>query len=98
MSKRRAKKKRTRAENWAIHNRVQEYIQQGYPTEQAQAIAFRQYRDNELEIPQTEQDRETIKKHDAMRTARNTNAIFMIYKLSRKYFDSQQQIDQKKEE
>ena len=49
MSKRRAKKNRTREENWAIRNRVQEYIQMGYPTEQAQAIAFRQYREKELE-------------------------------------------------
>ena len=40
MSKRRAKKNRTREENWAIRNRVEEYIQMGYPTEQAQAIAF----------------------------------------------------------
>ena len=98
MSKRRAKKNRTREENWAIRNRVQEYIQMGYPTEQAQAIAFRQYRDNELEIPKTEQDRETIKQHDSMRLARQTNAIFMIYQMARKVFDSQQEIEPPKKQ
>lgn len=98
MSKRRAKKNRTRAENWAIHNRVEEYIQMGYPTEQAQAIAFRQYRDKELEIPKTEQDRETIKQHDNMRAARTTNAIFLIYRMARRVFDSQQEIEQPKKQ
>ena len=98
MSKRRAKKNRTREENWAIRNRVEEYIQMGYPTEQAQAIAFRQYRDKELEIPKTEQDRETIKQHDNMRLARQTNAIFLIYQLARKAFDSQQEIEPPKKQ
>lgn len=98
MSNRRAKKNRTRAENWAIHNRTQEYIQMGYPTAQAQAIAFRQYKEGELEIPKTEQDKDTIKKHDAMRTARTTNAIFLIYQMARKVFDSQQQIEPPKQQ
>ena len=98
MSKRRAKKNRTRMENFIINQRTQEYIQQGYPEAQAQAIAFRQYRDKELDIPKTEQDIETVKKHDSMRLSRQTNAIFMIYKLARKTFDSQQQIEQPKKQ
>ena len=95
---RRAKKNRTRAENWAISNRVKEYTQQGYPLEQAQAISFRQYRDGELEIPKTEQDKESIKQHDAMRLARSANAIYLIYKLARKYFDSEQEIQAPKQQ
>ena len=95
---RRAKKNRTREENWAISNRVKEYTQQGYPLEQAQAIAFRQYRDGELEIPKTEQDKESIKQHDAMRLARNSNTIYLIYKLARKYFDSEQEIQAPKQQ
>jgi hypothetical protein len=98
MSKRRAKKNRTRAENWAIRNRVQLYIQQGYPVEQAQAIAFRQFRDGELEIPKTEQDRETIKEHDAFRLARQASAIYTIYQLARKAFDTKQEIEQPKKQ
>ena len=98
MSKRRAKKNRTRMENFVIHQRTQEYIQMGYPTEQAQAIAFRQYRDKELVIPKTEQDLETVKKHDSMRLARQSNAIFMIYQLARKAFDSKQEIEPPKKQ
>ena len=94
----RAKKNRTRAENWAINNRVQEYIRQGYPLKQAQAIAFRQYKDNELEIPKTEQDRESIKKHDALRTSRTGNAIYLLYRLARQVYDSTQQIEAPKQQ
>jgi len=92
------KKKRTREENWAIHKATEEFIQQGYPTAQAQAIAFRMYRDGELVIPKTAQDKETIQKHDNMRLARQTNAIFLIYQMARKVFDSQQEIEPPKKQ
>ena len=94
----RAKKNRTREENWAINNRVQEYISQGYPLKQAQAIAFRQYRDGELEIPRTKQDRESIKKHDALRTSRTDNPFYLLYRLARKFYDSTQQIEAPKQQ
>ena len=80
----RAKKNRTRAENWAINNRVQEYNRQGYPLKQ--------------EIPKTEQDRESIKKHDALRTSRTGNAIYLLYRLARQVYDSTQQIEAPKQQ
>ena len=90
--------KRTREENWAIHKATEEFIQQGYPTAQAQAIAFRMYRDKELQIPKTEQDKETIEKHDSIRLSRQANAIYLIYQMARKVFDSQQEIEPPKKQ
>jgi len=90
--------KRTREENWAIHKAVEEFIQMGYPTKQAQAIAFRMYRDKELQIPKTEQDKETIEKHDSIRLSRQANAIYLIYQMARKVFDSQQEIEPPKKQ
>ena len=42
--------KRTKQENKAIHDRMVHWINDGYPVDQAQAIAFRQFRDGELDI------------------------------------------------
>ena len=80
--------KRTREENWAIHKATEEFIQQGYPTAQAQAIAFRMYRDGELFIPEQTVSKETQQKHDSMRTSRTINSIFLLYQLAKKTFKS----------
>ena len=39
---------RSKAANEAISDKVQVLLREGYPTSQAQAIAFRMYRDGEL--------------------------------------------------
>jgi hypothetical protein len=43
--------KRTPEENQAISDKVDLLLSEGYPLEQATAIAFRMYRDGELYIP-----------------------------------------------
>ena len=42
---------RTAQENEAISDKIQLLIQEGFPEHQATAIAFRMYRDGELDIP-----------------------------------------------
>ena len=76
--------KRTQAENFAIRQKVVEMQNAGYPTEQAQAIAFRMYRDGELIISEMKTDNATRQQHDALRTARTVNTIFAIYQLAKK--------------
>ena len=44
-------KLRTAQENQAISDKIQLLIQEGFPENQATAIAFRMYRDGELRIP-----------------------------------------------
>jgi len=56
----------------------------GYPTEQAQAIAFRMFRDGELIIPEMQLDKQTQQSKDDMRLARTANAILMLYQLAKK--------------
>jgi hypothetical protein len=56
----------------------------GYPTEQAQAIAFRMWRDGELIIPEMKLDKQTQQSKDDMRLARTANAILMLYQLAKK--------------
>lgn len=59
------KDKRTPEENEAISDKVDELLSEGYEIDQATAIAFRMWRDNELDIPARTSDeyrRTTIKK------------------------------------
>jgi len=52
-------------ENEAISDKVDELLSEGYEIDQATAIAFRMWRDNELDIPAQTSDeyrRTTIKK------------------------------------
>ena len=59
------KDKRTPQENEAISDKVDELLSEGYEIDQATAIAFRMWRDNELDIPVQTSDeyrRTTIKK------------------------------------
>ena len=48
---RRKRNNRTPEENEAISNKVDALLAEGFPIEQATAIAFRMFRDNELSIP-----------------------------------------------
>jgi len=56
----------------------------GYPTEQAQAIAFRMFRDGELIIPEMKLDKQTQQSKDKMRLARTANTILMLYQLAKR--------------
>lgn len=75
---------RSQAENFAIRQKTEEMIALGYPTEQAQAIAFRMYRDGELIIPEIKLDKQTQQSKDKMRTARTTNTILLLYQLAKR--------------
>lgn len=77
---------RTQAENFAIRQKVVEMQNAGYPTEQAQAIAFRMYRDGELIISEIKTDKATQQQHQQMRTARTINSIFALYQLAKRAF------------
>lgn len=48
--------KRTEIENWAISRKIVILMREGYPQRQATAIAFRMWKDGELNIPK-ESDR-----------------------------------------
>ena len=75
---------RSENENFAIRQKTQEMISLGYPTEQAQAIAFRMFRDGELIIPKMKLDRKTQQTKDKMRAARAANTILMLYQLAKR--------------
>ena len=75
---------RSESENFAIRQKTEEMISLGYPTEQAQAIAFRMWRDGELIIPQMKLDRKTQQTKDKMRAARAANTILMLYQLAKR--------------
>lgn len=75
---------RSENENFAIRQKTEEMISLGYPTEQAQAIAFRMYRDGELIIPKMKLDRKTQQTKDKMRAARAANTILMLYQLAKR--------------
>jgi len=74
---------RSENDNFAIRQKTEEMIALGYPTKQAQAIAFRMYRDKELIIPETKMDRETLQAKTKMRAARSANAILLLYQLAK---------------
>jgi type III secretory pathway lipoprotein EscJ len=48
--------KRTEIEDWAISRKIVILMREGYPQRQATAIAFRMFKDGELNIPK-ESDR-----------------------------------------
>jgi hypothetical protein len=75
---------RSENENFAIRQKTEEMISLGYPTEQAQAIAFRMFRDGELIIPKMKLDRKTQQTKDKMRAARAANTILMLYQLAKR--------------
>ena len=51
MAKRRSRAERTAQENEAISDKVELLLSEGYEIDQATAIAFRMFRDGELDIP-----------------------------------------------
>ena len=75
---------RSENENFAIRQKTEEMIALGYPTKQAQAIAFRMYRDGELIIPKMKLDSKTQQTKDKMRAARAANTILILYQLAKK--------------
>lgn len=75
---------RSQSENFAIRQKTEEMISLGYPTEQAQAIAFRMWRDGELIIPEMKLDKQTQQSKDKMRLARTANTILMLYQLAKR--------------
>ena len=75
---------RTQSENFAIKQKTQEMIALGYPTEQAQAIAFRMFRDGELIIPKMKLDKKAQQAKDKMRVARTANTILLLYQLAKR--------------
>ena len=75
---------RSENENFAIRQKTEEMISLGYPTEQAQAIAFRMFRDGELIIPKIKLDRKTQQTKDKIRAARAANTILMLYQLAKR--------------
>ena len=74
---------RSENENFAIRQKTEEMIAQGYPTKQAQAIAFRMYRDGELLIADAKLDKKAQKAKDQIRASRASNAIFLLYQLAK---------------
>lgn len=75
---------RSESENFAIRKKTEEMIALGYPSRQAQAIAFRMYRDGELTIPKIKIDKRTQQSKDKMRAARATNSILLLYQLAKR--------------
>ena len=75
---------RSQSENFAIRQKTEEMISLGYPTEQAQAIAFRMWRDGELIIPEMKLDKQTQQSKDKMRLARTANTILVLYQLAKR--------------
>ena len=65
---------RTKAENKAIREKVQQLIQEGWPAKQSQAIAFRMFRDNELSTSIADVPR-LSRKENNQRKALNKNRI-----------------------
>jgi len=76
-------KKRTQSENFAIRQKTEEMIAQGYKTEQAQAIAFRMYRDGELLIPDMKLGKQAQQDKNKMLASRSANAIYLLYRLAK---------------
>ena len=84
MSKR-AKKNRTYIENLVISQKVDEYIREGYPLEQAQAISFRQYRDGELKIPKLNRQQSRAIKQQR---ERQIQGLMLLYNLGKMAYNS----------
>ena len=73
--------KRTQAENFAISQKVELLMQEGFEEDQATAIAFRMFRDGELKIIEQRMPTQARKEQNAMRTAKTANAIYQLFKL-----------------
>ncbi len=56
--------KRSQIEDWAISRKIVKLKREGFSQKQATAIAFRMWRDGELDIPKTQSQ---IRKERAMR-------------------------------
>jgi len=76
----RARKNRTYIENLVISEEVDRQLSDGYPLEQAQAIAFRKFRDGELNIPDVNITKEQQKKISQTRE-NQLKGLFLLWKL-----------------
>ncbi len=68
--------KRTEIENYAISRKIVRLMREGFPQDQATAIAFRMFKDGELPIPrQPNQKRRTRKQrlNDYMKRMKRKN-------------------------
>ena len=79
----RAPKNRTEAENRAIRQKTDEMISEGYPTGQAQAIAFRMFRDGELSITEDRRTPEEIERERELRALR-IKGLYNLFQLVKK--------------
>jgi hypothetical protein len=78
----RARKNRTETENYYIKQEVQLQVQAGYPLKQAQAIAFRKFRDGELFIPNIQTDTPaSVKKQRQAMTNNALDGLYLLFKL-----------------
>ena len=67
------KNSRTPQQNEAISDKVDDLLSEGYPVNQATAIAFRMFRDGELTIPKM-----TSRQYRILRTRRGVNLLQQI--------------------
>lgn len=82
MSDERARKNRTETENFYINQEVQLQIQAGYPIKQAQAIAFRKFREGELFIPDIQTETPPgLKKERQKMTTNSLDGLYLLFKL-----------------
>ena len=78
----RARKNRTETENFYIKQEVQLQVQAGYPLKQAQAIAFRKFRDGELFIPNIQTEIPAgMKKERKKMTNNSLSGLYLLFKL-----------------
>ena len=73
--------KRTQSENFAISQKVELLMQEGFEEEQATAIAFRMFRDGELKIVEQRMNASVRREQNAMRAANTANIIYQLFKL-----------------
>ena len=73
--------KRTQSENYAISQKVELLMQEGFEEEQATAIAFRMFRDGELKIVEQKMNASVRREQNAMRAANTANIIYQLFKL-----------------
>jgi hypothetical protein len=76
--------RRTRDQNRAIKQKVEQLRAEGMPTEQAQAVAFRMFRDGELFIPKTQQKDKALRKKQAEALARRAALLLQLFNLVKK--------------
>ena len=71
--------KRTQIENYAISRKIVRLMREGFPQDQATAIAFRMFKDGELPIPrQPNQKRRTRKQrmNDYMKRMKRMKTVY----------------------